>query len=197
VSTAPKKKSGQTTSKPGPSAEDEFERVFAAREEKYREWFPGDPDRAQQLGAALERMTGPILHFLVNAKEPDRSQMRRAVQVQVASFAKPMGTPVRAPRLWSDREADDSTSPPAFIRRHYSRWLGFGLTRKDLRNLDPPLYNALSVWEHRHPDERLTELQTASEVIDEKIAALSAEFSEDELRKLGTTLQSRLRRSAR
>jgi hypothetical protein len=178
------------------AAGDEIDREIAKRQARLLAFFPGDPERAAELAKTLDRLTGKILDYLVNAKEPDRSQMRRAVQAEIASFARPAGTPAKAPRLWSERDTSESITPVQFIRRHYSRWLRLGgLTRKDVHDLDPQLYRALSVWEHRHPEERINELPTLSEVIDEKIAALSAEFSEDELRKLGTTLQTRLRRT--
>lgn len=175
-------------------AGDEIDQLVAKRDAMFRDLFPGDAERAKLLGRTVGLLTSPILSYLLSAKEPDRSQMRRAIHVEIASFARPMGTPTEAPRLWSDRDAGDTTNPAEFIRKHYKRWIGFGLTRKDLRDLDPQLYHALSVWEHRHPEDRINELPTVSEVIDEKILALSTEFSEDELRKLGTTLQTRLRR---
>lgn len=174
--------------------DDEIEREIAKREARMRELFPGDPERAHQLGRLLDSLTSPILSYFLSAEEPDRSQMRRAVQLEIALFSTFMGRPTKPPRLWSERDVDEPTNPVEFIRKHYKRWVGFGFTRKDLRDLDPQLYHALSVWEHRHPDDRMVELPTLSEVIDQKVAALSAEFSEDELRKLGTTLQTRLRR---
>jgi hypothetical protein len=174
--------------------DDEIEREIAKREARLRELFPGVPERAHRLGRVLDNLTSPILSYLLSAEEPDRSQMRRAVALEIVLFSTFMGRPTKPPRLWSERDVDEPTNPVEFIRKHYKRWVGFGLTRKDLRDLDPQLYHALSVWEHRHPDDRMVELPTLSEVIDQKVAALRAEFSEDELRKLGTTLQTRLRR---
>lgn len=68
--------------------------------------------------------------------------------------------PERAPALWrkpkeTDPDFDPSDdreckhpgdTPPDFIRRHYGPWLGNGLTRADIRRLDPPLYMALANW---------------------------------------------------
>lgn len=178
----------------GAEAGDEIDREIAKRDARMRELFPGDPERAHDLGKVLDRLTSPILSYLLSAEEPDRSQMRRAVLLEVASFSRFLGSPSKAPRLWSERKTEETTNPVEFIRKHYKRWVGFGLTRKDLRDLDPQLYHALSVWEHRHPEDRMIDLPTLSQVIDEKIATLRAEFSEEELRKLGTTLQTRLRR---
>lgn len=114
--------------------------------------------------------------------------------------------PDHAPQLWKDgREITlhlpsgevrkQTFNPVQFIRAIYGRWIGRGLTRRHLNKLDPDLYRALSVWEHRHPEDRLMELPTLAEEIDAKIAALAHEFSPDELRKLGSTLQTRHRRS--
>ncbi|MGE3227861.1 MAG: hypothetical protein AB7J30_00280 [Hyphomicrobium sp.] len=114
--------------------------------------------------------------------------------------------PDHAPQLWKDgreitlhlpsgEERKQTFNPVQFIRGVYGRWIGRGLTRRHLNRLDPDLYRALSVWEHRHPEDRLTELPTLAEEIDAKIAALAHEFSPDELRKLGSTLQTRHRRS--
>lgn len=65
--------------------------------------------------------------------------------------------PDAAPELWSDRTGRKE-NPPAFVRRVYAPYLSGRFTRAMLRNLDPTLYTALAVWEHRHPDQVLTEL---------------------------------------
>jgi hypothetical protein len=113
-------------------------------------------------------------------------------QLQQAESSAPL-PPARAPELWSEREGRKE-NPIAFIRRVYAPWLGKGLTRAQLGNLDQPLYRALSVWVHRHPEDEMPELPSLSQLIDEKIARLSDEFTPDELRKLGFAIQNRLRR---
>ena len=100
--------------------------------------------------------------------------------------------PDSAPELWSGREGRKESL--AFIQRVYAPWLGRGLNRAHIRNLDLPLYRALSVWVHRHPEQEMSELPSISQSIDDKIARLSLEFSPDELRKLGLTIQNRGRR---
>lgn len=102
--------------------------------------------------------------------------------------------PDRAPEIWSERDRTQRQNPAQFVRRVYAQWIGRGLTRQALCLLDEPVYRALSVWEHRHPEDRIHEILTLSEVIDSKISSLSAEFTPDELKTLGTTLQSRLAR---
>lgn len=107
----------------------------------------------------------------------------------------PPELPIVAPRLWSDRSSSPrKIDPVSFTRDVYGPWLGKSLSRRKLRELDPDLYRALSVWEHRHPEQRIVELPTLAEEIDSRIEALSHEFSPDELRRLGSTLQTRHRR---
>lgn len=102
--------------------------------------------------------------------------------------------PDNAPELWSERNGR-TENPAAFIRRVYGTWLSNGLIRPHIKELDPPLYNALGVWCHRNPDDTLPELPTLSEHIDGIIDDLSDLYSEEELRKLGLALQMRHRKS--
>lgn len=102
--------------------------------------------------------------------------------------------PTQAPKLWAERDPGEKINPSKFTRTVYGEWIGKGLTRRHLLELDEPLYRALSVWEHRHPEDAINELTTVAQAIDEKIERLSLEFTPDELRKLGTALQSRLQR---
>lgn len=120
--------------------------------------------------------------------------LRELMQVYEASTVSTISFPSKAPQLWVNRDPALKESPAIFTRRVYGPWIGMGLTRPQLRALDDALYHALSVWEHRHPEDAVTELPTLAQVIDSKIARLADEFSPDELRKLGATLQTRLRR---
>jgi hypothetical protein len=58
--------------------------------------------------------------------------------------------PSAAPALW-DVAREGKETPIEFIGRHYQPWIGKGLTRPDIKRLDPKLYAALTVWLHRHP----------------------------------------------
>lgn len=103
--------------------------------------------------------------------------------------------PRKAPELWAQRDLNRRENAPQFIRRVYGRWLGQGLARKDLTTLDPDLYKALSVWLSRHKDDAIVEvLPPQSNQIDDLIERLSAEYSLEDLRKLGYAIDSRLRR---
>ncbi|MFN3625310.1 MAG: hypothetical protein ACK4TP_14750 [Hyphomicrobium sp.] len=63
----------------------------------------------------------------------------------------------KAPELWADR-IGRKENPVTFIRRVYRDHLNGSMTRAMLRQLDPELYNALAVWENRHPHDVVTEL---------------------------------------
>ncbi len=102
--------------------------------------------------------------------------------------------PDTAPEIWAERDRTQRQNPAQFVRRVYAQWIGRGLTRQKLGRLDSTAYKALAVWEHRHPEDRIIELPGITEVLDRRIAALSSEFSPEELRILGVTLQSRLAR---
>jgi len=120
--------------------------------------------------------------------------LRELLQVYEQRSTSALPLPSKAPQLWVDRDPALKENPAAFTGRVYGPWIGTGFTRPQLRALDDALYHALSVWEHRHPEDTVKDLPTLAEVIDSKIARLADEFSPDELRKLGATLQTRLRR---
>lgn len=105
--------------------------------------------------------------------------------------------PTTAPEAWSKRDLNLRENPVEYTRRVYGRWLGHGLTRKDLKALDPDLYRALSVWVSRHPDDAIAELPAQSEILDDLIDRLSAQLSLDDLRKLGYAIDTRLRRASK
>lgn len=102
--------------------------------------------------------------------------------------------PSKAPALWAQRDLNLRQNPPQFFHAVYDAWLGKGLTRKTLRDLDPDLYRAITVWEVRHPEDRIQDLPTASDLVDQQVERLTSLFTEDELRRLSTVLQARYRR---
>lgn len=65
--------------------------------------------------------------------------------------------PDAPPERWSDRKGRKENAP-TFVRRVYGQYLHGGFTRAMLRDLDMPLYQALAIWERRHPDDQLYEL---------------------------------------
>ncbi|MDR3487394.1 MAG: hypothetical protein P4M05_21120 [Bradyrhizobium sp.] len=54
--------------------------------------------------------------------------------------------PEVAPELWLNRQDERKENPWQFIERAYSDYLGKGLSRPDIRRLDPSLYQAFSNW---------------------------------------------------
>ena len=52
--------------------------------------------------------------------------------------------PTQAPEIYQGRRGPDT--PPEFVQRVYGQWLGRGLTRAHIRNLDPKLYTAIDNW---------------------------------------------------
>ena len=163
-----------------------FEEIFR---QHLSELFPGDPARADRLGTIYHN----IIHTVQLLPEPDRMQMQKALATALRPL-KPV-LPHRPPKKWSKRDPSSKISPADFTRDIYSQWIGAGLNRRHLNQIDPALYKALSVWESRHPDQRLKELPTLAEEIDLKVASLAGELTPDELRTLGTTLQTRYRRA--
>lgn len=102
--------------------------------------------------------------------------------------------PSKAPALWAQRDPDARQNPVQFFNAVYSEWAGQGLTRKDLRQLDADLYRAITVWEARHPEDKIVGLPRRTEIVDQQVEQLTLLFAEDELRKLATVLQARYRR---
>lgn len=88
---------------------------------------------------------------------PDRLTLREALAEEIMVRQTQPELPDTAPELWAGRKGNDE-SPPEFIRRVYAHWLGRGLQRSHLHTLDRPLYTALAVWLHRHPDTGFPEL---------------------------------------
>lgn len=169
--------------------------------------------KADALLSAHQRITSAVNALIAEIKdskafnEDERDALFQQVRLSLPVELTPRHyrfaqreLPEEPPVPWeSFRYAQDEgfapkLNPVEFIRMSYKEWIGKGLTRHHLRQIDPHLYQALNVWEHRHPEQRMTDLPTKVQVIDEKIAALSAEMSPDELRKLASTLQARHRR---
>lgn len=161
------------------------------------EFFSGDDARASRLHEIFKDVRRAI-DIALRRQSLDPVEREQVIQAVIHSLAEntpaKVPFPRKAPALWTDRDPNQKITPAEFTRNIYRRWIGNGLTRRHLRELDESLYHALSVWEHRHPDDTIQELPTLAQVIDQKIERLSAEFTPEDLRKLGTTLQTRLRR---
>jgi hypothetical protein len=122
-----------------------------------------------------------------------RELTRDYADARVHDVAHPL--PVAAPELWSSRDLNRRETPADFILRVYDRWIGHGLTRKDIKELDPDLYRALSVWVTRHPEDPIaSKIPKQSDLIDKMIDRLLVDYPLEELRKLGYAIDARLKR---
>lgn len=164
------------------------------------EKFPGDPERARRLYAALGDLQLALeqLERDHNLSRNDTYSVVKAIQPRLAPLEPDEPLPAEAPELWARRDLNRRETAPQFIRRVYGDWLGHGLARKDLARLDEELYRALSVWLSRHPDDEMAKLlPSQTEQIDALIDRLSQEYPIEFLRKLGYAIDSRMRRQAR
>lgn len=97
--------------------------------------------------------------------------------------------PAEAPERWSER-AGRKENLVAFIRSVYAPWLEHGLRRSHPQSLDRPLYRALAVWLHRHPD---AGMPTTNRVRDRVAEALADHCKTGALRALPRGLRIRVR----
>jgi|SRR5581483_4254801 len=163
------------------------------------------PTRADELDAIVTDLVLRMTPVLMDADltPSERNLVFKALFARLTPGADPRAgsitelttspLPSRAPENWRDRDPAGGESPAAFTRRVYAPWIGRGLTRPMLYSLDPALYKALSVWEVRHPAERIAELATRSEVIDAELAQVLPNISPDDLSRLASALRKRNR----
>ena len=136
-----------------------------------------------------------VIIFIARLNEITRASKKRASKAAKEGTSPPL--PRKAPLLWARRDRSLKLTPVAFTRMTYGPWLGKGLTRSHLRELDKALYHALANWVSRHPEDGMPELPSQSERVDQKLARLADEYSPDELRRLGLALQARNKRSGK
>ncbi|MFN3625453.1 MAG: hypothetical protein ACK4TP_15485 [Hyphomicrobium sp.] len=111
---------------------------------------------------ALEAVESKYQLGLIERVELRNALVQELMELVHSKAPAQSARPQAAPELWSQREGRKE-NPVAFIRRVYAPWLSRGLVRGDLRSLDPPLYQALAVWMHRHPEEKFAELDSPFE----------------------------------
>lgn len=116
--------------------------------------------------------------------------------------AKPAALPLptSAPMAWSSLSENGrdgrkpGESPPEFTKRVYGQWIeARQMTRADLKQLDPKLYQALATWVGRHgaPD---FDLPTRREVNDRWIERVAGDPEAAAARRDATRLESAIRR---
>jgi len=162
---------------------------------------PSEPDSRVEdaFAEAMEAFDACAAEFDLNQDERVEvlRKMLAATRRDALDRKSDIALPKTAPALWADRDRNEKENPVEFTRRVYARWLGRGLTRRLLRQLDDQLYRALSVWTYRHPEDTLAELPPMSAEMDELIERLSTELSLEDLRKLGYAIDTRLRRGSK
>lgn len=115
------------------------------------------PQRAAALEEASRELNRIETRHGLNRSE--RAELRETLWLDASLRRDDPELPAVAPELWTDRRGTKD-NPVSFIRRVYAPWLGKGLRRSHLLSLDRPLYTALGVWLHRHPDQGFPELSS-------------------------------------
>lgn len=129
------------------------------------------------------------------AKEHPEKTVTQCVAALMPELARlsepPVLFPKKAPALWAkDKQPNDT--PPDFIKRHYAPWLGKGLGRAQINNLDPRLYMALSNWLRNNDLPTDLDLPTIKEQNDRTIELAQAfGFDLEGLAKLAQSIRNR------
>ncbi len=75
-----------------------------------------------------------------------------------------LGLPAKAPALWRERTTGQKVSPTDFIHKYYGEWIGKGLTRAHIGQLDKTLYNAYAKSIKTHPELSIKDLPSEERV---------------------------------
>lgn len=136
-----------------------------------------EADKIRLLSSPLFREAATALDRIETKHDlsmESRIALRQALAQHARDYVASGGAPEpdlpeKAPELWSRREGRKE-NPVAFIRRVYAPWLDRGFTRAHLLALDRPLYSALAVWLHRHPETEFPEFITPTDEVYEILA---------------------------
>jgi hypothetical protein len=114
--------------------------------------WPGFSSESPELRAAIRAFERIERKFKLNI-ERRRQLLEALLEVTTLATNRAAAAPLpnKAPELWANRDGRKE-DPITFIRRVYAPWVRRGLTRAHLLDIDRPLYNALGVWFHRHPE---------------------------------------------
>ena len=143
-----------------------------------------DTDNSQQLPLTtverLERLTA-------FAKSNDEDAVQDLARLLFPNWAitdpgkvAPVGVskslPAEAPETYQGLRGPET--PPAFVQRVYGEWLGHGLTRAHIRQLDPALSQAINNWSRKNEWPADVDLPTKSEQTSRDIEAMRAAAAE-------------------
>jgi hypothetical protein len=117
-------------------------------------------DREATYQLLGKKTVASLLENYFGQKEPLVAETRPTDIVSKLTPEPVPALPEKAPEKWSERTAGRTENPVTFINRVYAPWLGKGLTRPHLNQLDHSLYVAHAKWQKRHlKDPQTTELQ--------------------------------------
>jgi hypothetical protein len=132
-------------------------------------------DRVARLGDFARKFSGQGLEdfFWLLFPELADHQSKASAALRAGEGVK-ISLPTHAPTAWKDDKQPGET-PPAFIKRVYGEWLGKGLDRAHIRNLDRPLYVALDNWLRQHDMPLDVDLPTRKEQNSRWVERIEAE----------------------
>lgn len=124
---------------------------------------------AEQREAMSERIFDALLAHNMSLGAPVSTVIPGGAIARTPSLRDSL--PKVAPAIWKTDKLPDDT-PPDFIKRHYGEWLRAdmtGLTRPDLRRLDPTIYMALTNFLRNNKLPADCPLPNKSEVIEREM----------------------------
>jgi len=147
---------------------------------KYRKYCGLSIQSEQQLvGDSVEGRLARLEEFAIEHAGQGVADFARRLFPELhkqysATREAPMEMPAVAPELWTGARGNPET-PVDFIRRAYRPWLGNGLTRAHIRDLDPSLSTALDNWLRKNDMPGDLDLPTVSEALTRRLAELQAD----------------------
>jgi hypothetical protein len=134
-----------------------------------------------QVASRIVELLDEIADLMKGEPAVDRRALEYLIQLQgrmrflSLMGDHPVAMPTKAPTRWLDRK-DRSETPIDFIRREYAEWLGRGLSRPHIRQLDKSLYAALTNWISENGELPSDfDLPTKKELNDRKLAEIGYE----------------------
>ena len=132
----------------------------------------------------------------VNVHRPSSDQIVK-LDAEAAPKRDQSSLPNAAPAIWkNDKLAGDA--PPDFIKRHYGPWLradALGLSRRDIKRLDPTLYTALANWLKKNELPQDCPVPNRSAKVDAELEQLSSGSLAENSPHLGRLAAAAYRRS--
>ena len=175
---------------------------------KYKNTVPPSVDAPPLAGAAPspalsveDRLASLDEYARANPGEPVSGKVLEFFpEIKSQAAAQKLELPTSPPCRWSsDRVVVDGEleNPYQFIMRVYGPWLGKGLTKAHVRNLDDPLIQAFYALQKELPVPPELDLPTKKEWLDREVAAVLANRGESWASSEAARNDRRLREAAR